>query len=277
METWFWILGWSLSILTISGNGSIIFLVCSRRRLRTKTNAFIVSLAVADFFVGLSTVPSLIFCQEEGDCNGLSNDLRNLFPFASVVNLCTLVLELYVAVVMPFKYLTFMKRRRVFLVISISWAIPVITALAVFKMDRLRPSQRLLFDINISMNIIFLAFLPCCSLIFCFASMLIVFNKHERAARVLAKQLHFNHRFLFKIQEKSAVKLMTIVKGIFLPTNTFALRCGYILLFKTGKTCDDEEYKIPLLILNSAINPIAYAFFKRDIKKEMTKCIFCVI
>ena len=102
METWFWILGWSLSILTISGNGSIIFLVCSRRRLRTK-NEFIVSLAVADFFVGLSTVPSLFFCQEEGDCNGLSNDLRNLFPFASVVNLCTLVLERYVAVVMPFK------------------------------------------------------------------------------------------------------------------------------------------------------------------------------
>ena len=133
METWFWILGWSLSILTISGNGSIIFLVCSRRRLRTKTNAFIVSLAVADFFVGLSTVPTLFFCQEEGDCNGLSNDLRKLFPFTSVVNLCTLVLERYVAVVMPFKYLTFMKRRRVFLVIFTSWAIPVITALAFFQ------------------------------------------------------------------------------------------------------------------------------------------------
>ena len=158
METWFWILGWSLSILTISGNGSIIFLVCSRRRLRTKTNVFIVSLAVADFFVGLSTVPSLIFCQEEGDYNGLSNDLRNLFPFASVVNLCTLVLELYVAVVMPFKYLTFMKRRRVFLVIFTSWAIPVITALAFFKMDQLCPSQWSLYDIIISMNIIFLAF-----------------------------------------------------------------------------------------------------------------------
>ena len=174
METWFWILGWSLSILTISGNGSIIFLVCSRRRLRTKTNAFIVSLAVADFFVGLSTVPSLFFCQEEGDCNGLSNGLRNLFPYASVVNLCTLVLERYVAVVMPFKYLTFMKRRRVFLVIFISWAIPVITALAFFKRDRLCLGQCLLYDIIISMNIFFLAFLPCCGLIFYFASMLLL-------------------------------------------------------------------------------------------------------
>ena len=277
METWFWILGWSLSILTIGGNGSIIFLVCSRRRLRTKTNAFIVSLAVADFFVGVSTFPSLFFCPEEGDCNRLSHDLRNLFPFASVVNLCTLVLERYVAVVMPFKYLTFMKRRRVFLVIFISWAIPVITTLAFFRMNWLCPSHRLLFEIFTSLNIIFLAFLPCCGLVFCFASMLIVVNKHERAARVLAKQLHFNHRFLFKIQEKSAVKMMAIVIGIFLLANTFALRCGYILLFKTGKTCDDEEYKIPLLVLNSAINPIAYAFYKRDIKKEMKKCIFRVI
>ena len=42
-----WILCWFLSFLTIAGNGFTIFLVCSRRDLRTKTNAFIVSLAVA--------------------------------------------------------------------------------------------------------------------------------------------------------------------------------------------------------------------------------------
>ena len=42
-----WILCWFLSFLTIAGNGFTIFLVCSRRNLRTKTNAFIVSLAVA--------------------------------------------------------------------------------------------------------------------------------------------------------------------------------------------------------------------------------------
>ena len=47
--------------------------------------------------------------------------------------------------------------------------------------------------------------------------MLIVVNKHERAARVLAKQLHFNHWFLFKIQEKSAVKMMAIV--IYVPSS----------------------------------------------------------
>ena len=50
METWFCILGWVLLFLAIIGNGFTIFLVCSSRNLRTKTNAFIVSLAVADLF-----------------------------------------------------------------------------------------------------------------------------------------------------------------------------------------------------------------------------------
>ena len=56
METWFCILGWVLLFLAIIGNAFTIFLVCSSRNLRTKTNAFIVSLAVADLFtVGMST------------------------------------------------------------------------------------------------------------------------------------------------------------------------------------------------------------------------------
>ena len=50
------------------------------------------------------------------------------------------------------------KRRHVFLVILISWAIPVITTLTFFRMNWLRPSQRLPFKIFISMNIIFWLF-----------------------------------------------------------------------------------------------------------------------
>ena len=119
METWFWILGWSLSILTIIGNGFIIALVCSRRRLQTKTNAFVVSLAVADFCVGLSAVPPLFICEKTSGCNPeapLANRvdyLRWLFGYASVTNLCCLVMDRYIAVVKPLKYLTTMKRCRV--------------------------------------------------------------------------------------------------------------------------------------------------------------------
>ena len=63
METWFWVLGWVLSVLTITGNGFIISLVGRNRPLRTKTNAFLASLAVADFLVGVGIVPSFFFCE----------------------------------------------------------------------------------------------------------------------------------------------------------------------------------------------------------------------
>ena len=129
MKTWFWILGWSLSILTIAGSWFIIFLVCSKRQLREKTNVFVVSLAVADFCVGMSVVPLMFFCEMAIGCKPLSYEIkfwRWLFGYASVMNLCSLVVDRYIAVVKPLKYLTFMKRRRVIQMVSLSWVVPLV-------------------------------------------------------------------------------------------------------------------------------------------------------
>ena len=54
------------------------------------------------------------------------------------------------------------------------------------------------------------------------------------------------------------------------------MRCSFILIFYDRKPCNDEEYKIPLLVLNSAINPMAYAFYKKDITQEIKRRIYCV-
>ena len=40
METVFWVLGWLFCIITMIVNGFVIFLVCSQRQLRAKTNTF---------------------------------------------------------------------------------------------------------------------------------------------------------------------------------------------------------------------------------------------
>ena len=95
-------------------NGFVIFLVCSKRQLRTKTNAFVVSLAVADFGVGMIVVPSFFFCSLATECTLSSKErlivilLRVFTLYTSGINLVSLVLERYVAVVKPLKYLTFM-------------------------------------------------------------------------------------------------------------------------------------------------------------------------
>ena len=278
METWFWILGWFLSILTITGNGFITFLVCSKRKLRTKTNVFIVSLAVADFGVGMTAVPSLFFCNMATQCkleDFFMFTIRNVFAYASVMNLCSLVLDRYMAVVKPLKYLTFMKRRRVIQMVSLSWAIPIIVN-AVCAPPRSFFKSQFIYRIILWLPPMVFEWLPSVMLIFCFVSMLHVVCKHNRAARSLAKQLRFNHQVFLKTQEKSAVIMMGIVISLFLLCYGIYLRCSLVFIFNDGfKPCNDLEYKIPILVLNSAVNPLAYSFFKQDIKEEVKRRICC--
>ena len=279
METWFWILGWVLSFLTIIGNGFTIFLVCSRRNLRTKTNAFIVSLAVADFFVGLIGIPSLFFCDIANFCDGPQRFIRLLFSSTSAANLCGLVLERLFAIVHPLKYITFMTRRRMTQAIFFSWALPV-------GYTTLRHTLCIVLFQNKACPFVWLVIIPqfliCVLLLLCFVSMIFHACRHDQSARTLAKQLRFNHQVSFKThREKSAVIMMGIVIGVFLVCYGIHLRCGFLRLFQTTRTsgsspCKDENYKIPILVLNSAINPLAYAFFKRDIKKEFKRLVGAV-
>ena len=277
METWFWILDWSLSILTMAGNGFVIFIVCRKRQLRTKTNAFVVSLAVADFFVGMSVVPPKFFCNVASGCNPqdmqyylIHGFILDFFSYASAVNLCSLVLDRYIAVVKPLKYLTFMKRRRVIQMISLSWSISVTFSVFVRSL-RLNSEIPLVRNI-VGWSYVFFELFLCAIVIFCFSSMLVVVCKHDRSARTLAKQLRFNHRVFIKTQEKSALKMMAVVVCLFLVCYGLFLSCSFELIFSDRKVCIiGLQYRMLVYFLNSCINPIAYAVFKRDIKKELKK------
>ena len=282
MGTWFWILGWILSILTMAGNGFTVLLVSSRRRLRTKTNAFIVSLAVADFCVGAFVVPSLFFCDIRGGCNWPRTYgpwvefVKWLVEYASIMNLCSLVLDRYMAIVKPLKYVTFMTARRVTHLTFISWVIPL--GLAIWSLFMTLYLTFSICSMLLAVQFAILEIFFICMLSFCFISMLTVVYKQTRSSAILAKQLRFNHRGLtFNAYDKSAVVMLAVVVGFALACYAIYLRCSiYILHIKfLGNpthhlSCKiDFAYKIPMIVLNSAINPLAYAFFKRDIKRAL--------
>ena len=279
METWFWILGWILSILTVAGNGFTVLLVGSQRRLRTKPNALIVSLAVADFCVGAFVVPSLFFCDFRGGCNwprpyaSWVNFIRSLFACASIMNLCSLVLDRYVAIVKPLKYVNFMTTRRITKLIFFSWVIPF--CLAIFSVFMSLYSTFSLYRIVLSVCYVLLEIFFSCMLIFCFISMATVVYKQTRSSAFLAKQLRFNHRGLtFNTHDKSAVVMLAVVVVFALACFATYLRCSVLQLSGNHTNPDlscksDFNFKIPMFVLNSAINPLAYAFFKRDIKKAL--------
>ena len=278
METWFWILGWILSILTVAGNGFTVHLVGSQRRLRTKTNALIVSLAVADFCVGAFVVPSLFFCDFRGGCNwprpyaSWVDFIRWLFACASIMNLCSLVLDRYVAIVKPLKYVNFMTTRRITKLIFFSWVIPF--CLAIFSVFMSLYSTISLSRIVLSVCYVLLEIFFSCMLIFCFISMATVVYKQTRSSAFLTKQLRFNHRGLtFNTHDKSAVAMLAVVVVFALACFATYLRCSLKLLGNDTNlhlSCKSVvKFRIPMLVLNSAINPLAYAFFKHDIKRAL--------
>ena len=229
METWFWILGWILSILTIAGNGFTVLFVGSRRRLRTKTNALIVSLAVADFCVGAFVVPSLFVCDIRGGCiwpqpyASWVDFIRWLFEYASTMNM---------AVVKPLKYVNFMTTRRVTQLTFFSWLnrswFYDFFCYNGFKSNVSFTSHIMVLSVCSTVLEIFCS----CMLIYCFISIVTVVYRQTRSSAILAKQPRFNHLGLtFQKYDKSAVVMLAAVVGFALVCSAIYMRCDFLQVF----------------------------------------------
>ena len=126
-------IGWLLSIATAVGNGFAIFLVAKNRRLHSSANWFVLSLAVADFGVGITVFPSNYFCIHSMACN--SRVYMAFFWFflhSSVTNLCSLTWDRYIAIVHPLKYNTSITERRPGMIILAAWLVPFTISLSLF-------------------------------------------------------------------------------------------------------------------------------------------------
>ena len=277
---WTRITAWLLTAITIIGNGLVIYLITTRRKLRTKTNWFILSLAVVDFAFGVTYFPQKSCCKIYKICANHVKDIlfciEVFLMYASVMNLCTLTLDRYLAIVKPMRYITFMTTKRVVLLISAAWGVAFVGVLipcltlyfATSRKTRaaMHRSFWLLLDI--------LSFCVWVFLLFATTRMFLIARRHARQNAALVTQLNFNHIIekgrVFKPQEAAATKMVGIVVSVF-------VICYFLDFFDTvcHRVGYDAQKKIlhvilPLLrLLNSAINPVAYALFKRQFRIEL--------
>ena len=84
---WYWALGGILSIITVLGNGLVIYLIVSRKRFHKTVNWSLFSLAVAYLCVGLIHIPSKA-CVSASLCSKcITTAMRWLFLNLSMTNL----------------------------------------------------------------------------------------------------------------------------------------------------------------------------------------------
>ena len=119
--------------------------------------------------------------------------IRLLFSNTSAVNLCGLVLDRFIAIVHPLKYITFMTRRHMIQVIFFSWTTTAGFEVLQFSL-RVSLKTRLVDVIFCWLDVIFLEFLPSTLMVFSFVSIIVRVRKHYGSARTLSKQLRYNHR-----------------------------------------------------------------------------------
>jgi len=276
--------GWILSIITAAGNGFVVLLVAKNRRLHSSANKFVLSLAVADFGVGITVFPSSYFCNYSMTCNvGVQKAFFWFFLHSSVTNLCSLTWNRYIAIVHPYKYDTSMTERRPGIVILIAWLIPFAISLSLLVGMYATTSDTAQNVIQLT-GVSAFDIISCVLLLYTVVRILVVARaqSHKEAQKEAAIELRiqFNHSSTDNANSRRRRKKHKTASFI-IAIVAFFLGCyvvvNYLVLCMTFSchNFSDEAGLILILflVLNSSVNPLAYAFLKKDIKMEIKQLI----
>ena len=279
--------GWLLSVATATGNGFVVFLVTKNRCLHSSANWFVLSLAVADFIVGIAVFPSSYFCNKYFmACN--SRVYMAFFWFflhSSVTNLCVLTWDRYMAIVHPFRYHDSLTKRRPGMVILISWLIPFAIALSLLVgiyATQTKTVLKILRATGVS------AFDIICSalLLYAVVRILVVARIKWRQESAIERQVESSsasYRSAGSAVSRRRKKYNAA--PLIIALVVFFLICysvvNYLVMCITFSclvfdSASAAQILILLLVLNSAVNPLVYAFLKRDIRRQIKLMFNCI-
>ena len=270
------------TFLSLVGNSWVIFIIAKKRRLRTTGNWFILSLAAADLGVTCAFSPYMICEVILGTCKEKVGLIFAIyFVNVSAMGLIAMVAERYVAIVHSLKYVRiFTTARRTFLIIGACWGFPFLITAMNLAVRRNWGVKTLIFDI---IYILLFVVLPKVLLLTAHFHILLIARKLSLQMRALMKQVRFNITAnSLKIREirnvglkASTVRLVSVLVAIFIAC------CGirlYVFLYFTFKIFFVSKHTLViyrlLLLVNSTMNPLVYAFLKEDIKRE-SKAFLC--
>ncbi|XP_033874948.1 trace amine-associated receptor 1-like [Acipenser ruthenus] len=273
-------------IVTVLGNLLVIISIAHFKQLHTSTNYLLLSLAVCDLLLGgfimpCSAIRSVEGCWYLGDffCKiHTSTDI--MLSTASVFHLSFISIDRYFAVCDPLRYRTKITPVVILIMIIISWVVPgVISFGMIFLGLNLKGIEDFYYGHCAGGCIVFLSEASVSSILTLFVPGLImlgIYLKVYLVARKQAKSIHdVTQQFhtatgMSRQRERKAAKTLGIVMGVFLICWTPFIVCNSIDPF--------INYSAPPMLLdalvwfgylNSAFNPIVYAFFYNWFRKAL--------
>ncbi|XP_038053963.1 beta-1 adrenergic receptor-like [Patiria miniata] len=146
-----------LMVLIVVGNGLLLFVIIKAKELKRSSRIFLVSLTVADLFVGVVVIPVRIVPQIIDISIGSTWTTPDLFcevlyflqvflVGASVLAVLALTIERYLAVEMPMRFRSMVTSRRACIVVACSWLMSLCTACSLVILSDLFEGRVVVFD-----------------------------------------------------------------------------------------------------------------------------------
>ena len=277
-ENWLNSIGWLLSVVTATGNTFVVSLVAKSRRLHSSANWFVLSLAVADFGVGIVVFPSSYFCNYTMACNmRVQMAFFWFFLHSSVTNLCFLTCDRYTAIVHPLRYNTSMTKRRPGMVILAAWLIPFAISLSLLVGMYATNSNTALNALRL-IGVSVFDILSCAMLFYAVVRILVVARAQSHRDAAMELEVHHSHsttEVTTACRRRKHNTAPFIIALVVLFLGCYIVATFLVLCITFSCQVSEKAGQIPtiLLVLNSAVNPLVYAFLKKDIKMEINKLI----
>ncbi|XP_078054951.1 5-hydroxytryptamine receptor 4 [Mustelus asterias] len=288
---------------TMVGNCLVVLAVFYFKQLRSATNAFVLSLSVADFLVGITVMPysmirtvegcwhfGSIFCQ-------IHSSLDVMFCTASILHLSCIALDRYYAVCDPLVYHCKMSPCKVGILLLVCWTVPAVISFIpiMLQLHKLGVAPDLLTRSSCVL-MVNAAYAVCASLIAFYLPMfmmLAVYWKIYKVARKQAIQIGavdnqiqgcasglvtaHTHTQSMK-RERKAVKTLGVIIGAFLVFWLPFFTANIVDPF-LGYKIDRVTWEVLVWLgySNSSMNPFLYAFFNRSFRRAFRTIIGCKV
>ena len=266
-----------IAVLGLAINLCVIGTICRVRRLWTITNAFVLSLAMADVFMASILVPFNIWSMYHPGQYTVNDTLFPLLGVASLLNLAAVTLERFLSISYALTYDAYLTRFRATIIITSLWLVSVFQALLQFAF---RNTSRQIQTLYEDLRFAFAFCLPC----FC---ILIVNIKMYCVARKRAKQINTSNpqgqsgsssrAFLKKLK---TVKIIALLVGTFvvtwLPYFSLSIYKHHTAYGQRTASFDVALKVAEALACGTALfNPLLYGLLPRDVREAMVKGLKC--